>query len=239
MERDSLDHPSVFHTFYHKIHIPVTIISRGVKNMIVVGKYSNKKLITIERGDNVRKAFQLMEENNVRHLPVMEDRRIVGIISERDLRKARSLKKGTTGEYEYDDSFSLEDLMTPNPITINPEIEVSEAAKIILEKKIGCLPVMEGDRLVGIITKTDIINLLIEIIGLLERSKTLSIILEDRPDIYRKVVDIIKDRGGEIISTSFLEKSSNKKEYLFRIKTKNLNKILAGLRQEGFKPKKI
>lgn len=130
--------------------------------------------ICIGRGNAIRTAIELMRAGGFRRLPVVEGERLIGIVTESDLRRAANTPASVT-EYWYDDPFILDHIpvaacMTPHPITVTPATPLTAAARILRDRKIGGLPVVAGGRLVGIITATDLLNYLIRC---LETNETL------------------------------------------------------------------
>ena len=117
--------------------------------------------------DNLRKARRLMEERGLRRFPVIDNGVLVGIVTDRDIRAA-DIRWAVVQEKRYEDYILdhvlVGGIMTPNPITVHPDTPLTEAAGIILENKIGGLPVLENERLVGMITETDLIRTLTEML---------------------------------------------------------------------------
>ena len=122
--------------------------------------------ITVHPQQTLPQAHNLMKSNRVRRLPVVEDDRLVGIVSSGDIREAQPSDASSLSIYEAGYLIGLmtvDSIMTPDPITINAEAPIAEAARVMLEHKIGGLPVVSGDgRLVGIITETDICRVVLE-----------------------------------------------------------------------------
>ncbi len=120
-----------------------------------------KEVLTVRPEDPIRKVWELVEEKKLRRFPVIDGERLVGIVTDRDLRNATASSVVLTEKKYHDfllDTIKVETIMTPNPRTVSPDTSIREAAKIILNMKVGGLPVVDGDRLVGIITETDLIN---------------------------------------------------------------------------------
>jgi len=107
-------------------------------------------------GTAIEPAAALMHEMDVRHLPVVDEGRVVGILSDRDLRAARAAAH-REGERERDDA-PVEAIMTADAITIEPELPLSRAAGLMVEHKISALPVVDEGRLTGIVTLTDVLD---------------------------------------------------------------------------------
>jgi CBS domain-containing protein len=119
-----------------------------------------KEVATLDVNDELSLANDIMRLGRIRHLPVVEGPRLVGIISERDLFKkslAQALGYATKDTRELMKTLHIKDVMVTGVITVPPDTELCEATKIMVEEKIGCLPVVDGTTLVGLITETDIL----------------------------------------------------------------------------------
>jgi CBS domain-containing protein len=120
--------------------------------------------IVVSPTTTLEKAQFLMEQHHVRRLPVVRDGRLVGIISYGDLRAAQPSRVATLSAYEWRTLLSqttIEECMTRGPVTIAPDATTLEAAQKMLTNKIGGLPVVKGARVVGVITESDLLRLLI------------------------------------------------------------------------------
>ncbi|MDY7040498.1 MAG: CBS domain-containing protein [Chloroflexota bacterium] len=119
--------------------------------------------VVVESESPLAEAERLMEEYNVRRLPVLENGQLVGIISKGDLREARMAELACRHPYEPVDEvrwLTVAEAMTGEVITITPQTSLAEAARLMLTHKIAGLPVLEEGQLVGILTDTDILRLL-------------------------------------------------------------------------------
>ena len=106
-----------------------------------------------------------MTLGRVRHFPVVDDDKVVGVVSQRDLYKASLgsvMKYGEKAQRSFLEGIAVKEVMCEPVITITPEASVKEAARLMMEKRIGCLPVLEGAKLVGIVTETDMLKLVAE-----------------------------------------------------------------------------
>src|SRR5512146_1494806 len=123
--------------------------------------------VTITQRNAIRTAINLMREGGFRRLPVVDRGRLVGIITDRDLRRAAN-SPYVVREKWYDnfvlDHIEVGACMTPDPLTIAPDVPVAEAARLIRERKIGGLPVVQDGQLVGIVTETDLLDCLIALL---------------------------------------------------------------------------
>jgi CBS domain-containing protein len=119
-----------------------------------------KEVATLDINDELSLANDIMRLGRIRHLPVVDGTRLVGIISERDLFRtslAQALGYGTEATRDLMKKLRIKDIMVKQVLTVSPETELCDAAKMMVEHKIGCLPVVEDDRLAGLITETDIL----------------------------------------------------------------------------------
>lgn len=117
---------------------------------------------TLGRNDSLQLAKDIMNLGRIRHFPVVEDGEVVGVVSQRDLYKASLgavMKYGEKAQRAFLEGIAVKEVMSVPPITIRPDAPVQEAARLMMEKKIGCLVVVEGKQLVGIVTETDMLKL--------------------------------------------------------------------------------
>lgn len=118
---------------------------------------------TLDRNDTLSLAGDLMNMKRIRHLPVLDEGNVVGIVTQRDLFRAglsTVMGFGSKAQKEFMRTVLVKEVMNEGVITISPEADVPEAARLMLEKKIGCLPVVEGGRLIGLVSESDLVRLL-------------------------------------------------------------------------------
>ena len=123
------------------------------------------EVTTLGRNDSLQLAKDILTLGRIRHFPVLDEGKVIGVISQRDLYQAslRSVMKyGEKAQRVLMGGIAIEEVMTEPVITIAPHASVQEAARVMMEKKIGCLPVLEGSKLVGIVTETDMLKLVAE-----------------------------------------------------------------------------
>lgn len=124
----------------------------------------NRKLITVDKQASLRRAKRILDQHRIRHLLVVDGKRLVGIVTDRDLRQAAPSSKSplTMSEREeFMDELKVTEVMSRKLITASPTTTVREAAKAMVSEKIGCLPVVNGNQLVGIVTETDLLEVLV------------------------------------------------------------------------------
>jgi acetoin utilization protein AcuB len=150
------------------------------------------------------KASQIMKENTIRRLPVMRKGKLVGIVTDRDIKEASPSKATTLDVHELYyllSELKVKDIMRKNPVTISPEETVEKAAVKMLEHRISGLPVVnEKGNLVGIITQGDIFKVLVSLTGIYRGGIQLAFNLEDRPGSIKDVADIIRKHNGMMVS---------------------------------------
>jgi CBS domain-containing protein len=122
------------------------------------------QVTTLKRNDKLTLASDVMQLERIRHLPVLDDggEQLAGIVSQRDLFRgalAQALGYGQHASRKLLDTFAVKDVMTTEVITTTPDTPLVSAARELTERKIGCLPVVENGRLVGIITEGDFVAL--------------------------------------------------------------------------------
>ena len=119
-----------------------------------------KEVATLDVNDELSLANDIMRLGRIRHLPVVDGSKLVGIVSERDLFRsslAQALGYCTKATRDLMKTIRIKDIMVGEVITVTSEMHLARAVQLMLEKKIGCLPVVEDDQLVGLVTETDVL----------------------------------------------------------------------------------
>ena len=193
-----------------------------------VRKLMAKKLVTIPPGTSILKAIEVMRKNSIRHLPVVDGEQFLGFLTEGDLRQASLLSMV--------DKISIEDVMIRNPVSISPDDSVEHAARLIFKHKIGGLPVIQEQRLVGILTIVDILKAFVTMMGLLKSSSRIDVVLGDKPQAFADVSRIFKDQGASIISVGMSNHKDRKKRvYYFRCEKCPVDGIAESLEKKGYR----
>lgn len=137
-----------------------------MKKRTKVTEIMTTKLQTISlHGGNIESARDVMVNNNIRHLPVVNEEKLLGIISLTDIHRisfgANYGQEGLVDKAIFE-SLKLENVMAHNPVVISPETTIREAAEILSKEEFHALPVVSGEGLVGIVTSTDLIKFLLD-----------------------------------------------------------------------------
>ncbi len=127
--------------------------------MISVAEFMTKDLVTVNEADDLALAEALLKLGGIRHLPVVRDRKLVGILTQRDV-----LRSGLSGKASARE-IPVSDVMTKEPTSVRPALGLASAARLMLERKFGCLPVCEDDgTLVGIVTEADFVRFAADVV---------------------------------------------------------------------------
>lgn len=169
-----------------------------------VSKWMTPKVITVDRNDSLGSALRLMRENRIRRLPVVSGGKLVGIVSDRDLKGALPSRATSLDVWELHgliDRLKVAEIMTKNVITTTPEATIERVAMIMMEKKIEGLPVVDSKgNLVGIVTEGDVFRALTEVTGVGKNTTRISLLIPDKPGSIMEVADLVRARSGRIYS---------------------------------------
>ena len=205
---------------------------------MLVGRRMRTSLITVTKDATLAQAQELLHSHRIRHLPVVEGDRLLGILTDRDIRQASpSSAAGISPDRTtaFLAQIPVTEAMVRNVRTVSSYTTVEEAARLMIEHKIGCLPVTEADRLVGIITETDILGVLVDVMGIREPSARIEITLPDRPGSLADVTRVIQKHGVNISSIVTMPHwEAGKRLAIIRLKTMNPQPILKDLAAEGY-----
>lgn len=173
-------------------------------------KYAMKReFLTLVPGDPLKKAVQFLKKHKVCLLPVMEGKQLVGVVTERHLRRVLGLDKAFETLERWvgvDPQTHVGDIMHPDVITVSPEETLEDVLRMMIERRILGAPVMDDQgEIVGVITLADIYRVLLAVSDLAEKGVQFAFELEDRPGSLKEVTDVIRRHGGRIatILTSY------------------------------------
>ncbi|NLU53133.1 MAG: CBS domain-containing protein [Clostridiaceae bacterium] len=193
---------------------------------------------TISADQTIPDAQEIMMQHGVRRLPVMKNGKLVGIVSKEDIVQA-SPSKATTfsmGEITYLlAKTKISQIMSKNLITISPNALLEEAATLMRDNGVSFLPVVENDKLVGIITESDIFDSFIELLGFREHGTRLTIEVDDAPGIMSNLTRIIGDYGANITHVAVYRGANGKSAIVIGINTLNTADIEKAIENNGFK----
>jgi acetoin utilization protein AcuB len=194
-----------------------------------------RTLFTVDEEAPLAAAIRLLKDHRIRRLPVLRQGRLVGIVSDRDLKEASPSKATSLDIWELHfllEKLKIKDVMTPNPITIAPETTIEKVALIMLEKRIGGLPVVEASGgLVGIITEDDVFRARVEVTGVRLQKTRIALLIADQAGTIREVADVCREKGAKILSilTTYYQVPSGTRELIMRVDCPDANVLKSAL----------
>ncbi len=171
---------------------------------MLVKNWMSKPAITINAEASMHDAIKLLKNNNIKMLPVMEKGKLVGIVTDRDIKRASASDATSLEIHELlylISKIKIQEIMTKNPITVPHDYTVEETAEILLRHNISGVPVVDqyGD-VIGTISQNDIFRILISLTGAEKRGIQFGVEVEDQPGSIKEVTDIIREYGGRMAS---------------------------------------
>jgi acetoin utilization protein AcuB len=180
---------------------------------------------------------RLLQRRGFRHLPVLDGGKLVGIVSDRDVKQSMASAASMTEGRERDrllDELTAGQIMARTVVTIGPTFGIEEAARLMATRKISALPVTEGDRLVGIVTETDVLQLFVRAMGVLEPSSRVEVIVRDPTAGVGEIVRTVEETGSRICSVMTLELPTGEREVALRLGTINPGPAVTALVARGY-----
>ncbi len=158
--------------------------------------------LTMEPTASITEVNRYMRENNIRHLPIVDKRdKLAGLVTRETLLQAMPSSVTTLSIWEMNyalNKLKVRDVMVKDVITVEEDVSIEKAARTMAENKIGCLPVMRGEALVGIITDTDMLSTLMELMGARQTGVRVTLRVPSAPGELAKVTAAIAAQGGDI-----------------------------------------
>lgn len=207
--------------------------------MLRVRDAMSRDLITLGPEASAAEAWTLCRRRAIRHIPVVgEGGQLLGLVSDRDLRDVSPAMGGASSGMDREDALgrvTLEGVMVRDLETAHPLDTIDHAARTIYDRRIGCLPVVDGEELVGIVTSTDMMRIMTEIIGAHGPGSWVEVEVEHQPGALAGVVDMVRDRHVNIASV-FLTPASraNQRTIVLRLESTNPAGVVRGLEDAGY-----
>jgi acetoin utilization protein AcuB len=173
---------------------------------MLVGERMSRPVISVSPETPINDALAMFKKEHIRRAPVMSDGKLVGIISQGDLLNASPSPVTTLSIWEMNyllSKVTVKRVMSKKVITVNVDTPIEEAARMMADKKIGGLPVVDGDKVVGMITETDLFKVFLELMGARDKGVRVTATIDDKPGELAKVTKAIADAGGNFISFGF------------------------------------
>lgn len=171
---------------------------------MLVKYWMRKVVMSVDVKDSMQEAISVMKEYHLPLLPVVRDGKLVGVITDRDLKRASASDATTLSVHELAyliSQIKVETIMTKNPVTIALDDTLEEAASTLLKNEISGAPVVDRQgRIAGIIGQREIFGALVSLCGLEQRGVQFAFQVEDRPGSIKEVTDVIRGYGGRLVS---------------------------------------
>jgi len=167
-----------------------------------VSDWMTKKVFTVSLDDYLSDAVSIMKEKCIKHLPVVKNGALKGMVSDRDIKEYSPSKATTLDIYELHyllANTKIKDIVRTKVHTTSPDTPIEEAAMIMLDQNIGSLPVLDSGKLVGIISDKDIFHALVDITGARHGGLRICVTIEDRAGSIREVADIIRSNNYRLL----------------------------------------
>jgi len=197
---------------------------------VLVNEIMRKPVTVIHPGATLGEAFQIFQSRGFRHLPVMDEGRLVGVLTDRDLRFATSSL--SSAPRTVDDPVSS--AVNSPVLTADPLDPVEDAARIMRDRKLGCLPVMDGSELVGILTGMDLLDALMTLTGVTKPSSRLEVALTDHPGELARLTAFLAARHVNIHSILTHAGAGSEVRTVLRLDSNQTRPLAEALRADGF-----
>lgn len=185
---------------------------------MIIETIMTKNPITTTPETSISDAAALMKSEKVHRLPVLDrNERLIGVISEKDILLAAPSSASTLSQYEQNyllNKLTVKKIMSRNPITISKNATVEEAATLMVDDDLSCLPVVEGEHLIGIVSKSDLFKMLLETFGAREHGTTITFLAEDKTGILNRITNVLLEKGVNLISCSVLAGTESGNRYI-------------------------
>ena len=170
---------------------------------MLVGERMSRPVISITRDMPIHDALALFKKEKIRRAPVLKDGKLIGIISDKDLLNASPSQATSLSVWEMNymlSKITVKEVMTREVLTVQADTPIEEAERIMADNKIGGVPVMKADKVVGMITETDLFKIFLELMGARTKGIRVTAIAEDHPGQLAMITKAVADAGGNFIS---------------------------------------
>ena len=207
--------------------------------MLQVRDSMSREIVTLLPDETAATALALCRERRIRHLPVLREGFLVGIVSDRDLRSATPAL-GDPARAAALQKVLVEDVMATEVVSVHPDDPIEQAANTMRERRIGCLPVLDGDELVGIVTASDVMDALVYLVGAHEPGSRMEVAIPDRPGTLAGAAGVFGMCGINIESAAMgstrepKEGAPRERVVVFRVDTIDTTEVVGYLEEAGY-----
>lgn len=203
---------------------------------MIIEEIMKSNVETLRPDDSIETAIRLMREKKIKHIPIVDDEmKILGIISDRDVKDAApSILNEQSADFTLKNP--VRQIMQKQVITGHPLDFVEEVAALFYEHRISCLPILKADKLVGIITETDLLYTLTQLTGANQPGSQIEVKVPHRAGILYEVAGIIRKHNANILSVLVYpdKQDEQQKVLVFRVQTMNPTRVIEEIKSEGY-----
>lgn len=203
-----------------------------------VSRFMQTNVITIPSNTLITDAQKIMQQNDIRRLPVVDHGKLVGIITRSRLRDAAPSVATSLSVWELNyllSKITVKELMETKVLTVSPDSTIEDAAAVMAENRIGAMPVMQGDKLVGIITATDLFRLLIDVLGVRQPGVRIQIEEPYKSKPFGSLTEIFAEHSVPILSVfTFTDPQTHRQDMVIRVGTADAEFMTKVMRDNGF-----
>lgn len=204
---------------------------------MLVADVMQAAVLTITPKTTLPEAVRLVQHRGIRHLPVVEDDQLVGIVSDRDLKRAMASPATSLEAHELRyllDAVTVDEIMTRAVITVGRMFPIEEAARLMVKEKVSALPVTERGRLIGIVTETDVLELFVKGMGAGEPSSRIDVRLPADSATLADLVHAVEEAPVAISSIMTLGDRSGHKDVVIRVRSIDPRAAISNLEARGY-----
>jgi acetoin utilization protein AcuB len=170
---------------------------------MLVGERMSQPVISVSPDTPIHDALAMFKKEHIRRAPVIKDGKMVGIVTETDLLNASPSPVSTLSVWEMNyllSKVTVKQVMSKKVLTVKRDTPIEEAARILADNKLGGLPVVDDNKVVGIITETDLFKVFLELMGAREKGIRVTAQIDEKPGQLAKLTKAIADAGGNFIA---------------------------------------
>ncbi len=198
---------------------------------MLISEVMNLNPISISSDTKLSDAYKIMIEKNIRHLPVVDNEKLIGVVTDRDLRLATS----RLAAHSFDPDALVQNIMSHPVQTARPSDPIETATQLMRELKIGCLPVIENMKLIGIVTITDLLDALLLLTGIHQPSGRLDVQLPNRTGELARLASLLAERKVNIHSILTYPEKDTSIRLVLRVGTIETKQLAEAICNAGFK----
>ena len=204
-----------------------------------VQDFMNTNVVTVDEKTLIDDARKIMEAHKIRRLLVMKKNKLVGLVTKHMLLEASPSPATSLSIHELHyllSRMTVKDIMIKNPYTISPDMPAEEALQLGQEKGYGAFPVVKNNRIVGVVTESDIVRMMTRVLGVKEKSKRISIKTSNKFGNMKKIMNILDKNKTALLSMMTLPPEEQEKDWLviLRLKSEDISPIAKELKSSGF-----